>query len=261
MSEKGNIVRIENILANSLGKPYVRSMLKHMTEMNNAYLINDWEKSCVKAGKFVEALLKGIHYHTTGKKLKTIKVGSEIDRLTNLPKGSFGTSIRLLIPRFCRSIYHVASDRGARHDLTGFDPNKMDGEVTLSCVFYILAELVRIFHPGSLSVAEAQRLANSLVQKKIPLIAEAFNLRRVLLPRLKCRDQVLLFLYDSHPLPISIDNLLKWTEYTNITNFQKKVIMPLHKQRFLEYQNDQCVLLPPAIGHVEQLLSDISQSK
>jgi hypothetical protein len=170
----------------------------------------------------------------------------------NLPKESQSESIRLLIPRICRFLYHIASDRGARHDITGFNPSWMDAQIATSSTSFLLAELVRLFHPGNLSADEAQRIADGLVQRKIPLVTAVFDVKRVLNPNLEYSDKVLLLLYDSYPEPVSVNDLFKWIEHKNITDFKRKVLQKLHELKYLEYRNTLCILLEPGLKYVEE---------
>lgn len=243
---------IEKAIGKHLGPTYVSAMLNHFAGIRKAYFSRDWETCCTKAGKFIEALLKGIHFYTTGNKPKRILVGTEIDRLTNLPKDSQNESIRLLIPRVCRSLYYIASDRGARHDITGFDPSRMDAQMASSSASFLLAEMVRLFHPGNIPADEAQKIADGLVQRKIPLVTTVFDVKRVLNPKLEYSDKVLLLLYDSLPKTVSVNNLFDWTEHKNITDFKRKVLQKLHDTKFIEYRNNLCVLLEPGQKYVEE---------
>lgn len=252
MSDSSELsVELTKAIGKALGPVYLSAMLSHFAGMRHAYFARDWESCCTKGGKFVEALLKGIHFYTTGNKPKRITVGAEIDRLTNLPKDSFNESIRLLIPRVCRSLYHIASDRGARHDVTGFDPSRMDAQMVSSSASFVLAELVRLFHPGNLSSDEAQSIADGLVQRRIPQVTAVFDVKRVLNPKLEYSDKVLLLLYDSYPKPVRVMDLFSWTEHKNITDFKRKVLQKLHDQKYLEHRDNLCILLEPGLNYVD----------
>lgn len=242
---------IQKAISKHLNPDYVVAILNHFGGIQQAYFARDWETCCTKAGKFVEALLKGIHFYTTGNKTRSISVGAEIDRLTNLPKDSHNESIRLLIPRVCRSLYYIASDRGARHDVTGFDPSRMDAQMASSSTSFLLAELVHLFHPGNLSADEAQKIADGLVQRRIPLVTSVFDVKRVLNPNLEYSKKVLLLLYDSYPKSVSVSDLFSWVEHKNITDFKRKVLQRLHDVKYLEFRKNLCMLLEPGLKYVE----------
>lgn len=252
MQKDQPINEIKLIIARLLGAGYVASVLKYFTDIQKAYLSQKWETCCTKAGKFVEALLKGLHFHTTHRRLSRINVGQEIDRLNGLPRNSFNPSIRLLIPRVCRCLYYIASDRGGRHDVTGFDPNRMDAEIVVAQTSYIVAELIRLFHPNHISPADAQVMAEQLTRKKIPLVITVFGKKRILDPDLKHGDKVLILLYDSYPKEVAVKDLFQWIEHKNITDFKRKILKILHSKRMIEYHNDVCLILPPGIKHVEE---------
>lgn len=101
-------------------------------------------------------------------------------------------------------------------------------------------------------VSEAQKIADGLVQRKIPLVTTVFDVKRVLNPKLEYSDKVLLLMYDSLPKPVSVNNLFEWTEHKNITDFKRKVLQKLHDTKFIEYRNNLCVLLEPGQKYVEE---------
>ena len=212
--------------------------------MRESVAKGDNEKAVFKSGKFVEAILKGLHYHTTGEKLTRIKVDDEITRLGNLPKSDWSSSIRLLLPRVCRSVYYIASDRGGRHDVTDFNPARMDAEfVTLSCS-YIMSELIRLFSLGNISPSEAQATAEELLEKKLPIVFEIDGKKRILDTSLSFEEQTLCLLYSCHKSTAKDAELIKWTEYSNPSTFKKNILQKLHKERLLEYAGEKVTLSP-----------------
>src|ERR1700720_165591 len=106
---------------------FVRAAVGHFTNAVNDFGQGDWEGSISKTGKFVEATLKALATHCgvpfeSGRKFKADKVMNALGQLVD---GSYDDSLRLLIPRACRAIYDIASNRGARHDPDEIDPNSM----------------------------------------------------------------------------------------------------------------------------------------
>jgi hypothetical protein len=136
--------------------------------------------------------------------------------------------------------------------VTGFDPSRMDAEIATASASFLLAELVRLFHPGNLTADDAQNLADGLVRRKIPLVTSVFSVKRVLNPKLEYSDKVLLLLNDSYPKPVSVSDLFTWVEHKNITDFKRKVLQKLHDSKHIEYSENLCVLLEPGLQYVEQ---------
>lgn len=72
------------------------------------------------------------------------------------------------------------------------DPNFMDSSAVLAVASSVMAELMRVLH--SISMEEAQAVANSLSERRVPLIWESGGIKRVLDPSLSLREQILVLL-------------------------------------------------------------------
>ena len=125
----------------------------------------------MRAGKLVGSVTKCL-WLATGNSLprsRDFKVDVILRDLERLPKGSADDTIRLTIPRMCRAIYDIASNRGARHDPDEIDPNVMDATVSNSVASWILAEMIRFSQKGSIDPAGAKSLVEELTQKNFQL--------------------------------------------------------------------------------------------
>lgn len=160
------------LLIPAFPKAHIDSALKHFSGAVDGFGRSDWEGCIVKSGKFVEAILKGVATHCsfafeTGRKFKADKV---MNGLGQLNPSAFDDSLRLLIPRACRVIYDIASNRGARHDSEEIDANAMDANVVVPIASWILAELIRYSQKGAVDPSEAKALVEGLVERKYPVI-------------------------------------------------------------------------------------------
>jgi hypothetical protein len=72
------------------------------------------ETAITKSGKFVEASLKALwaHLGNTLLKPKKLKVGSIIRQLEQVPAALAEDSVRVTIPRACRFVSEIVSNRG-----------------------------------------------------------------------------------------------------------------------------------------------------
>jgi hypothetical protein len=251
-----NKAELTNLLEPNFGAKLSKSLIDHYSKMNDAFQNNDLEKGLVKAGKFIEALFKCLHYLTTGEILTRIEVGKEITRLENISSALHSPSIRLLIPRVARTVYYIASDRGARHDVTDFEPEHMDAELARANCTYILCELIRIFSSGKISGKQAQHEVEELLTRKIPLLYTIDGNKRILNPRISIKDQIFLLLYNCQKFTASDEDLLKWTEYSNASYLKTKLLPKLHSERFIEYRAGIATLIPPGISLAEKLISE-----
>ncbi len=141
---------VSDLLVPTFPAKHVKSALSHFTNAVNDFGQGDWEDSIAKAGKCVEAILKAVATHcgVTFESGRKFKADAVMIGLGQLAFGSFDNSLRLLIPRACRVIYDIASNRGARHDSEEIDPNTMDANVVIPIAAWILAEMIRYAKEG-----------------------------------------------------------------------------------------------------------------
>ena len=95
-----------------VGKKHAEAAVNHFDRLVQDYQRREWDDANAKAGKFVEAVLKALWAEAgeivpTGKAFKAGVIMDTIDKKTALPG-----SLRVTIPRACRFIYEVASNRG-----------------------------------------------------------------------------------------------------------------------------------------------------
>lgn len=177
---------------------HVQAMLRHYQTAIEHLQTTAWEDATAKAGKFVEAALKAL-WVDVGETVppgKQFKAGTIMDRLEH--KAGFEDSVRLTIPRTCRVVYEIASNRGARHDPDEIDPNEMDATVAISDCSWVLAEMLRISQKG-LHPARVQEIVAGLVRKRYPLIEEVDGRIYVSIKGLSARDIATLVLWHRYP--------------------------------------------------------------
>jgi hypothetical protein len=163
-----------SLLVPTFPAKHVKAAMGHFSNAVSDFGQGDWEDSISKSGKFVEALLKAVATHCTmpfepGRKFKADKVMNDLGQLAY---GSYDDSLRLLIPRACRVVYDIASNRGARHDSDEVDPNAMDANLVMSVCSWLLAEVIRFAQKGSVDPSQARDLVESLSGKRYPVVEE-----------------------------------------------------------------------------------------
>jgi len=119
----------------------------------------------------------------------------------------------------------------------------MDATFVVSASNWILAELVRVFH--NLSIGDAQQLVDAIAERRVPLIWQGTQVKRVLDPKIKTRGQILLLLASS-PGRVNSKDLRAWTDYKNVTEFVE-LLRELHKARLIEFYEaeSKVEILPP----------------
>lgn len=161
-------------------------------------------------------------------------------------------SFQILIPRMLPVLYEIRNNRSVGHVGGEVDPNHMDAVAVLSMCNWIMAELVRVFH--GLSVADAQKVVDTLAEVRMPVIWTDGTVKRVLQPKLKLNEQLLLLIATSAP-DVTTTQLTEWTEYKTPKYFLK-TLRGLHKKRFIELNetNGRAMILPPGTQFVMQLI-------
>lgn len=153
---------MEELLQPAFASKHVRAALGHFQAMTVEFQQGAWEEAIGKGGKFVEAALKALYVHA-GKTLppaRKFKAGVVMDDLEKIPASDLDDSIRLTIPRACRFVYDIASNRGARHDPGEVDPNEMDARAVVAAASWIAAEMLRYAQKGAMGHAKVQELVS-----------------------------------------------------------------------------------------------------
>jgi hypothetical protein len=121
-----------------------------------------------------------------------------------------------------------------------------------------MAELVRVFH--SVSVDEAQALVDNLVERRVPLVWQDEQMKRVLDPGVKPKYQVLVLMASS-AARVSVEELLRWTDTpTSKRGYFLRLLRQLHRERLIELDADEAGarLLPPGSKEVHEFMADRS---
>jgi len=190
------INRVKDQLLKTYPQELVYSILDSYTELAENFIRSKIRPSEVEGGRFCEATIRMLQYKTTGTYTPigtSLNLDTEINILRNLPATSFDDSIRLHIPRTIRVIYDIRSKRDSAH-LGNINPNLMDGTLVINCCKWILAELFRM--ESQISIEEAQRIINNLVEKEVPIIQNFGSFEVILNTQLTARGRILALLYN-----------------------------------------------------------------
>jgi len=214
-------------------------------KLTQNYMEHRWEPAELSAGKICEIVYSIIKGHIDGnypaspsKPRNMVNACKQLENETSLPR-----SFQILIPRMLPALYEIRNNRGVGHVGSDVDANTVDATLMFTMVNWILAELVRVFHTGTLE--EAQIAVDTLAQRSTPLVWDSKGLKKVLSPNMNLKDQILL-LSSSTDKDVSIEELMGWTESTNKT-YYKKTLKILHKEKLIHFdENTGIVTLLPA---------------
>jgi len=140
---------------------------------------------------------------------KEISISKALEHLENLPKKDFSESIRIIIPRVLYTIYAFRSKRGGSH-IKEIDPSRIGASYVVSACDWVMAEFIRLH--SSDDTEKIEKLMDSFVDKKIPVLEKFGDDFKVLDPSLSVPDKIFLILYKTYPSDTSITELRKWAE-------------------------------------------------
>lgn len=223
------------------------------------FMERKWSPSELSGGHLCEIVYTILHGHASGsyasapqKPTDFVSACRSLEKNTHVPR-----SFQILIPRFLPALYEIRNNRGVGHAGGEVDPNHMDATAVLAMASWILSELIRVFH--NVTVEEAQRLVDSISERRVPLVWKTADVRRVLRPDLELKDQILLLLA-STPDGATRDELRLWLDYSDGKYFAR-MLRELHRIRFIEAPSDnsQVQLLPPGADRVQVVLHSLAE--
>lgn len=234
------------MLQAAFGLDLTHGILETFQDLLNAYSIGSWKLSGLDAGHFVEAVRRAIEFELFAISASTsAPVSRFTEQVLKNYEGVVGKdeSLRILIPRVLYSMYTIRNKRGVGHQGV-VSPNAMDASLVIHSAKWVLAELVRL--KSNLQPGQTQQLVDSITQRELPVVWKTGHIIRVLNPRIKTRDQVLLLLLSEGSMHEK--ELLSVTEYVHATRF-RSLLVELHKERLIEYDKGtgNCQLSPTGV--------------
>lgn len=224
--------KVKAILEQKFEKVYVEAILKHFITAKKKYQESDWESSILKSGKFVEATAKAL-LKFCGKvlpKTRNFHAGNFLRKLEQEPI-TIDDTVRIVIPKCCLFIYEIASNRGARHDSDGIDPNEIDAGATDILISWILGELIRFASRRNKNPKEARDLVDALIGKTYPFFEEIEDRFYINIDGLSAEKTATLILYGRYPRRTSEDFLCELVERHGFST--KNAKMALKRTKYL----------------------------
>jgi hypothetical protein len=231
-----------------------KPLLEEYSTILHNYSGRRWTPSELSGGRFCEVVYTIIKAHSTGnyppsptKPNNFVQACRELESITSNPR-----SFQILIPRLLPALYEIRNNRGVGHLGGDVDSNHIDASAVLSIASWIMAELIRVFH--NIDIQDAQKIADSLAERKTPLVWHSGDIRRVLQPTLSMKHQILLL--SSVSQTVTKDDLIRWIEPPNRFYFYR-LLREMHSARLIELSSDETTieLLPPGIAIVEQTIT------
>jgi hypothetical protein len=139
-------------------------------------------------------------------------LAAKLRHLENLPS-THHPSLRLHIPRTLLLLTGVRNQRGVAHTAGEVLPNSADASLLLAACSWVLAELVRLNF--SCAPDEAQRLVDSLVVRRAPLLQDFGGFLKILNPALPLVAKIMALLYQRGADGATDDEVSRWLQVTS----------------------------------------------
>ena len=241
---------IKGILSSRISADLVDPLLEHYKELKQKFFLGQYEPSQLNCAKLAEVVVRILEYITKASYTpfgENVSLDVLTKELEQLPRGKFPDSVRIHIPRILRAVYDIRSKRGVAHK-GEINPNLMDATFVVSACDWVMAELVRLYLVGDPS--ETQKIIDSIVERKVPIIEEFGDELKVLNPELPVADKILLILYRKHPNYVSTDDLRKWIKTQS--SYINRVLGRLDSDARIHRKGEESIITRKGIEYIEK---------
>jgi hypothetical protein len=229
-----------------------------------SFFSDEYDAVGISCGKFCETIFRFLEKEITGNFTPfgkhIINFQAELNKLGQSASNSANESVRVIIPRALLLLYTLRNKRGIGHVGGDIEANAIDISTIVKISDWVICELIRIYH--NLSLSEAQLIVDSLNIKLIPVIWNVDGKRRVIQTGLSFSQKVLILLYNELNNKASLKELFEWSEYSSLSMFKSKILIPLHKEKLIEYNSQKATIMisPRGLNQAEEILLSITNS-
>jgi hypothetical protein len=246
--------KVGSSLLPSLPDELSKSLIRHLSAARQRLLFGDNLACEIEAAKFCEAVIRVIEWATDGGKYTAL--GTPLHGVNpawvSRMEGKVGDeTLCFHIPKIVNFVLGVRNKRGAGHLPGTIDTNALDAMVMERSITWIMAELIRLYHQVPFEVAQAA--VNRITEHHIPVIWAGGGSRKVLRTDLSYKEKVLVLLFFSESKAASLDQLFAECEHDRKRDFKSKIILPLHKDAFVHFNesSNSVHLTPLGIKRIE----------
>lgn len=244
----------------SIPDDFRRRIIEKYVHLRAAYAEGNFDAAGLRAGIFAEAVLRFLQHHLTGKYTpfgsKLPVFHDECGRLERTPSKPNDEGVRVIMPRALDFLYTLRNKRGIGHAGGDVEANEIDAATCVRVADWCMCEFVRVFH--TVSLEEAQAILDAIAVRQSPNVWGVNGKKRVLVPGMPVKDQVLVLLHSTNEMAVLAEDLCDWVEYSEMSKFRSRVLRPLHADRFIEFDEETqtVVLSPTGAKEVEDRILD-----
>lgn len=259
--DNGNTAKSKAVLTQALKKvpeKFRTRIVESYIKQRQAFEEGEADTVGLRGGRFCEDVLRFLQNELTGSHVpygtKIPNFTDECKRLTNLPKTAGSESLRVIMPRALDFAYTLRNKRGIGHAAGDIDANQIDAATSARIADWCMCELMRTYH--SMSIEDAQALLDTISVRQLPKIWTVSNKKRVLNHRLNKKEQTLALLHGELQTGIPVEDLCDWVEYSSLNMYKKRILEPLHNERFIEFdtETDMATISPKGARIVDEVI-------
>jgi hypothetical protein len=132
----------------------------------------------------------------------------------------------------------------------GIDPNLQDGTLVISILDWVLAEFVRLHH--DIAASDAQKIVDGLVTRQVPAIEDFNGFLKVLNPKLKVSERVMLLLYERGKEGALVEELKAWVHPLMRANLARTLREMEHDDAFIHFTGERFMITKRGMAEVEK---------
>jgi HEPN domain-containing protein len=247
--------QVKQQLENDFNKELIDGIFECYQLAYDKYYRGDYRPSSLQCGRFAEVALRMLQEKTTGTYTplgqQLPNFVNEVRRLEQKPKTLFHESIRIQIPRTLQIIYDVRNKRDIGHVGGDVDANFSDATISLVACSWVLTEFLRLYYTSDINTA--QKLVNSIVKLKIPIIQDFNGFLKILNPKLSLPQKILALLYYRVSDGALIDELNQWLHNKVTKNHMDITLNRLeYDKAFIHRENNRCFITDTGMRYVQE---------
>jgi hypothetical protein len=237
--------KIKNQLESTFDRELLDKLFESHQLLTEHYYLGRHRPCAMEAGRFAEVAFRMLQQVLTGQYtplgVHILNLTDDLRKFEQLERVKFKESLRIQIPRVIQVIYDIRNKRDIDHVGGDVDANLSDATLSLTSCNWVLTEFLRIYYTSD--VQTAQRLVNSLVKVRIPLIQDFNGFLKILNPKLTLPDKILALLYYRGSDGATVSELNDWLSRKFTANHMSITLDRLEHDRALIYRNgDLCFI-------------------
>jgi len=244
---------VKETLEQEFDSDLVTELLKTYRKASEYFLCGRHRPCAVECAHFSEVVARMLQEKILGTLTpltEEIKFDQVVNDIMRSLKGNSHISLRIQIPRTILLIHTIRNKRKVGHVSGDVDENHPDAILAFTCASWVLAELFRLHYKCNME--EAQDTVNGLLKRRAPMIQDFDGFPKILNPKLKPKEKVLLWIYQSGENGAAISDIKKWAA-PRIKEGNVKVILNRleYDDAFIHRAEGRASITVTGILHVE----------